>query len=302
MLPRFCLLNHPFWNCTLTFCCATEHHTFVQLMPSPRWQLIVDLGPASDLNQTKTLTSSATTQQSVPQSNESETLATKDPRIDAVVTLLGEHMPSDPSSPLAAYLPGFMSLRLLILRPSRSEHEEELVRTMLDSYESYTSAGRSPSDIAVLLARDCMFLTQQPYAQQLVPAMSQSLSMGGTATTNFNPPSNQSTPSFAPIGHNMKSSCKSYVQQVPQAQSSTSLSSAQGVWNHNFASAMPIHMQAPVGHPPPLSLPEQQHYQQPTMVSTEILSQGNGVGEMNLEIHKSALSSQTFHSSHSSSA
>jgi hypothetical protein len=89
--------------------------------------------------------------------------AGRDPRIDAVVSLLGELMPSDPDSAMATYLSGFMSLRLLLLRPSRSDEENDLVRTMLDSYTSYSNGGRSKADIGVMLARDYMYLLQQPY-------------------------------------------------------------------------------------------------------------------------------------------
>lgn len=96
----------------------------------------------------------------------------RDPRIDAVVALLGEFMPSDPQSPMSPYLSGFMSLRLLLLRPSRSSEDEELMRTMLDSYSSYSAGGRQRSDIAVMLARDFMFLSQQSNArQQQQPSM-----------------------------------------------------------------------------------------------------------------------------------
>lgn len=91
----------------------------------------------------------------------------RDPRIDAVVALLGEYMPSDPQSPVSPYLSGFMSLRLLLLRPSRSTQDDELTRTMLDSYQSYTVGGRARSDIAVMLARDFMFLSQQNQAVAL---------------------------------------------------------------------------------------------------------------------------------------
>ncbi len=86
--------------------------------------------------------------------------AGRDPRVDEVVSLLGELMPSDPNSALAPYLSGFMSLRLLLLKPSRSPEEEDRACTMLDSYTSYAQGGRSKSDIGVMLARDYMYLAQ----------------------------------------------------------------------------------------------------------------------------------------------
>ena len=108
---------------------------------------------------------SETTQQaSFPPASVTET--SRDSRVDEVVSLLGEFMPSDPTSPLAAYLSGFVSLRLLLLRPARSPAESELTGTILESYSSYSAGGRERSDIAVMLARDFMFLSQQQQQQQ----------------------------------------------------------------------------------------------------------------------------------------
>lgn len=104
----------------------------------------------------------------------------KDHRIDELVSLLGEYMPSDPHSHLGSYIQGFMSLRLMLLRPNRSQVEEDLVRTMLGSFSSYTSGGRAKNDIALMLARDFVFLTQsqvhQP--QQLLPQAHSFLQVG----------------------------------------------------------------------------------------------------------------------------
>lgn len=85
-----------------------------------------------------------------------------------VISIFGEHMPSDPSNPAFAYLQGFMSLRLLLLRSSRSDHEQDMVNTILSSYSSYKAGGRTRPDIALMLARDFMFLNQQhqPQMQQ----------------------------------------------------------------------------------------------------------------------------------------
>ena len=88
-----------------------------------------------------------------------------DARIAEIVTLLGNHMPSDPSSANSAYLSGFMSLRLLLLRSSRSPDEDEIVQTLISSFSSYASSGRTQSDIALMLARDFLFLKQHHAAQ-----------------------------------------------------------------------------------------------------------------------------------------
>lgn len=97
--------------------------------------------------------------------------AGNDSRVSEIVTLLGEHMPSDPSSPHSSYLPGFMSLRLLLLRSSRTQEENEVIQTLLSSYTSYSSSGRSEADIALMLARDFLFLKQ--HAAQAAAASGQ---------------------------------------------------------------------------------------------------------------------------------
>jgi hypothetical protein len=131
----------------------------------------------------------------------------KDPRIDEVVSLLGEFMPSDPSSPLSPYINGFMSLRLLLLRPSRSPDEEERVRTMLDSYSSYSQGGRARSDIGVMLARDYIFLCQAKNQQQQQQQNS-FFSIGQGTVNNYQAATLpgfsifdvQNSPALAPIG------------------------------------------------------------------------------------------------------
>jgi hypothetical protein len=132
----------------------------------------------------------------------------RDTRIDEVVSLLGEFMPSDPNSPVAPYVSGFMSLRLLLLRHSRTVEEDELMRTILDSFSSYTAGGRARNDIAVMLARDYMFLGQQQQPQYgyqgqgmlssaaPVPSNSSGLSLFGLPSTSS---SLQNSPALTPI-------------------------------------------------------------------------------------------------------
>jgi hypothetical protein len=85
-----------------------------------------------------------------------------------VISIFGEHMPSDPSSPSFTYLEGFMSLRLLLLRSSRTDAEQDVVNTILSSYSSYKAGGRTRTDIALMLARDFLFLKQSMQPQQQV--------------------------------------------------------------------------------------------------------------------------------------
>lgn len=142
-------------------------------------------------------------------SSESEkAFSVKDSRIDIVVSLLGELMPSDPNSTFAPYLSGFMSLRLLLLRPSRSPDEDDLARTMLDSFSSYSHGGRSRADIGVMLSRDFMFLSQQKAQQPsnffsagqsvVNPPQAHALS-GYSSLFGFSAPDIHNSPTLAPI-------------------------------------------------------------------------------------------------------
>jgi hypothetical protein len=129
-------------------------------MPSPKWKLVVDVGESEQgqaASGNQTATSAADFSDSISDNLKS---GDRDPRIDEVVALLGEIMPSDPNSALSPYLSGFMSLRLLLLRPSRTPEEDDTAQTMLDSYTSYSQGGRSKTDIGIMLARDYMYLSQ----------------------------------------------------------------------------------------------------------------------------------------------
>jgi hypothetical protein len=143
----------------------------LQLMPSPRWKLVVDVGETDpDIT---VVESAAGLGMAEPLARDEEDFKpSKNSRIDQVISLLGEYMPSDPASPL---VPGFMSLRLMLLRPSKSAEDEDMVRTILGSYSSYIMGGRSKQDIAVNLSRDFMFLSQQSQAQPLFPSFGQSM-------------------------------------------------------------------------------------------------------------------------------
>lgn len=82
-------------------------------------------------------------------------------QINDLVALLGESMPHDQNSPHYSFLSNFMSLRLMLLKPSPTNEEMEQRGTLLSSFASYLSSGRSKIDIAVMIARDFMFLRQQ---------------------------------------------------------------------------------------------------------------------------------------------
>lgn len=90
-----------------------------------------------------------------------------------------------------------------MLRTNNNPSEEEFIRTLLDSYTGYSAAGRSPSDIAMLLARDCMFLTQYQQQQELARqhAMPQAMSpptvqAAAPPSSHFSMPLYQSYPMY----------------------------------------------------------------------------------------------------------
>ena len=146
---------------------------FSRLMPSPKWKLVVDVGQQpQQAQQVPTQQAAASQQQVAPQAQQPQQVQPQQQGNGAppagpaaltseVISIFGEHMPSDPNDPAFAYLQGFMSLRLLLLRSSRTEQEQDIVNTILSSYSSYKAGGRTRPDIALMLARDFMFLNQQ---------------------------------------------------------------------------------------------------------------------------------------------
>jgi hypothetical protein len=215
-----------------------------QLMPSPKWKLVVDIG---DVEESLPVASSSAVANNVAHEQQQPSMhsqephythqvqstgtkdladfsllasdpgavqagsqlphgpsAKNDPRVDLIVAMLGEFMPTDPESAAATYLNGFMSLRLLLLRPTRSLEEEELIRTILDSFSSYSAGGRARADIAMMLARDYIFLSQQQspflsFGQGMLAnnqAPSSGLSVFGLPSTSS---SLQNSPALTPI-------------------------------------------------------------------------------------------------------
>ena len=124
-------------------------------MPTPKWKLVVDVGS----------TPPAKSDDSKP----------VDKRISEVLKLLADHTPTHRNSPYSPYLPGFTSLRLLLLKRAKTKEDEDTIGTMLESYSSYLSSGKSNSETAWMIARDFMLLTQPASRQgQVVMPQTQS--------------------------------------------------------------------------------------------------------------------------------
>jgi hypothetical protein len=77
-----------------------------------------------------------------------------------LLDLIQKFTPNDKNSPLAQYLPGFTSIRLLLLKGDRSPVDEELIKTVVRCYSSYKKVGRGDEEIASLVAREFMMLSK----------------------------------------------------------------------------------------------------------------------------------------------
>ena len=111
----------------------------IQLMPTPKWKLVVDVGVAP------------------PKSTPDQPV---DHRVAELMKIMVDNVPTHKNSPHAPYLPGFTSLKLLLMKDSLSDADEDLLSTILESYSSYLNSGRSESDTAWMIARDYMLLAQ----------------------------------------------------------------------------------------------------------------------------------------------
>ena len=152
--------------------------------------------------------------QSLPMGNDNNSAATttngdgstdQDKQLHDLVALLGENMPHDQNSPHYSFLSNFMSLRLMLLKPTPSTDELEQRGTLLSSFASYLSSGRSKIDIAVMIARDYMFLKQQlrskpsPRLQAVIPNNNHSIFQ---SMEQFSLPIQSNSFSTNNIGHN----------------------------------------------------------------------------------------------------
>jgi hypothetical protein len=88
-------------------------------------------------------------------------------KVDDMLRLMQDYMPKDSLSPNISYLPGFTSLRHLLLKgTAKTDRETQLVTTLTNQLVAYEGQNRARQDIALLLARDFMMMTQQHQQQQ----------------------------------------------------------------------------------------------------------------------------------------
>ena len=154
-----------------------------RLMPMPTWKLVVDIG-AEEVGQQMLAMQHQQYQSSEVAATTHSLAHTGDQLTSEVISIFAEHMPSDPISPAFEYLQGLMALRLLLLRPLRNDNEQAIVDTILSSYSSYKSRGRSRSEIAVMLARDFMYLNPHANSQQSMSLQPQGNALSLLSSSN----------------------------------------------------------------------------------------------------------------------
>lgn len=111
-------------------------------MPSPKWKLVVDVGLVSSYD-------------SMGEAWEEDSV------VRGLGDLISNQMPDDKNSPLAGLLPGFTSLRLILLKPNRTAREVELLKKALSLYRQCKQSGHADATIASMICRDFMQLTRQ---------------------------------------------------------------------------------------------------------------------------------------------
>ena len=130
--------------------------TLSRLLPTPRWTLTVEVGESA-------------------LSTGHEAIATgNDPRIAELLALVSSNFPKDQRSPLVSYLPGLVSLRLLLLKRNRTNDENESLDVALNSYEAYKLEGRSPTEILASTSRTFMVMSRQTVSPSASPSRERS--------------------------------------------------------------------------------------------------------------------------------
>lgn len=158
---------------------------FAKYTPEPKWQLVVDMAGANAAQLSGTVAAAPGTMMhvdhnAVHRERSSSTASTSSNRSEPpedeeqqIATLLGDYMPlSDAPSSGAptALVEDFMSLRLMLLRPStkRSAEENEMLDVIKNSFRGYKRRG--DKELAFLIAKDWHYLkattqSRKPAAQ-----------------------------------------------------------------------------------------------------------------------------------------
>ena len=167
-------------NISMAMDIATE---LVQFSPEPKWKLVIETDgkdTSQQISSNSMVTKPPSHQLQVsnpPHAISSQVVGCASPsdsRLDKeeqhIVSLMGEYMPTsncsagEPSSSNVnsdSLLPHFMTIRLLLLRPStrRSAQENEMIDILKNSFRAYSKDNRrSGAELANLLAKDWVCL------------------------------------------------------------------------------------------------------------------------------------------------
>ena len=196
-------------------------------MPTPKWKLVVDLGAPAK-----------------PEIEQAAAIGEQmDTRANDLLLLMRTYTPADKTSPLAVYLPGFTSLRLLLEKITKTPREEELAQTLVESYSSYCQSGRTPSDVAWMVARDYMLLSQHNQQQQQQPQQQQQ----AVHRTSFSSSFSQADPGLVAlqgVGNSaMSSGLNPNMQPPPHQQMFSTAPSPQAPATTQQQQVLPLAMQ-----------------------------------------------------------
>ena len=154
--------------------CAAQ---LMKYSPEPKWKLVIEMNNEPQKHSSRdskppakvVTTGQVPTQGGGCTSPSGASLTSCDQEEQRIVALLGEHMPlsdsstGEPTSSSAENLQHFLSMRLLLLRPSvrRTAKENEMIDTLKSSFRAYSKGNRrGGAELAGLLAKDWICLKQ----------------------------------------------------------------------------------------------------------------------------------------------
>lgn len=150
---------------------ARLSNEFAKLLPTPKWKLVIDMSTpcpstnaATDVVRTQfPVISSFSSAASMSNQNgvSNYQAASHDNRVNEIIGLLGEELSLSMRTPSeSSHLESLTGLRLFLLKSARTPEDKDAVSTLVGSYSSYVSSGKSRSDVALMLSKDYSFLMQ----------------------------------------------------------------------------------------------------------------------------------------------
>jgi hypothetical protein len=188
--------------------------------PEPKWKLVIEMNDPPGTENRNSYSSSPRTSSAAPtkvaaflglnalppQAGSAVSTSQGDNLEQRIVQLLGDNMPVTDESPAgestssintAKFLPHFMSIRLLLLRPAsrRSSQENEMIDILKESFRAYCNDNkRSGAELATLLAKDWICLKasfpgvaamgNSPPPRPMAPAAAAKPGIAATNSTN----------------------------------------------------------------------------------------------------------------------